>query len=157
MEFLKGMRTDSRGIVLYYSLYLLRRSVLIVTLVILHEYTALTMLIFIILTLLTMVSHVVMEQQFVSDRANILDRACETVIYLACLIQIAQLSYFEIASATAVIDASRALTIFGYVNLGLVGFFSLLVTLMILGTTLRKVLKIFYSWIKHRLALRRKK
>jgi hypothetical protein len=49
------------------------------------------------------------------------------------------------------------LTNFGYVNLGLVGLFSLLVTLMILRTTLKKVLKIFYNWIKRRLALHRKR
>ena len=57
-----------------------------VALVFLHEYKALTILVFVNLTFLTMLGHVVMQKPFLSERANWLDRVCEIVIYLACMI-----------------------------------------------------------------------
>jgi len=66
VEFLKGMRHDSKGIMFYYTLYLLRRSFLIVTLVFLHEFKALTIIIFLNLTFMSVLGHVVMQKPFLS-------------------------------------------------------------------------------------------
>ena len=68
-----------------------------------------------------------------------------------------QISYFEVADDRADIQASKALLFFGWANLALVGIFCPLVTLLISGHTLFKVLRIIYNAIKAFINWRRKK
>lgn len=89
------MRTDSPAIMLYYVLQVTRRSLLVITLVLLHEYSALTTTIFMHLTVGTLIGHVVMRYVHTSKSVDRLDRICEVIIYLASCVQMAQIGFFE--------------------------------------------------------------
>ena len=77
------MRTDQPAIMVYYALFVTRRSLMVATLVLLHEYSAVTVTIIMHLTVATALGHVTMGPVHASRRVDMFDRTCEMVIYLA--------------------------------------------------------------------------
>ena len=90
IEFLKGLRTDQIGIMTYYSLYLFRRILLVFAIVFLNDNPALLLVIYLVSSFLNII-YMRVSSTFNSDSANLLDKVCETVLYLACMVQMASL------------------------------------------------------------------
>lgn len=80
------MRPESISIYTYYTVYILRRLILVICLIQLHENPSLTVMIALILTFAMAIHHVMMRHPYNDTISNILDRLCEFTLYLASLI-----------------------------------------------------------------------
>lgn len=86
VEFLKGMRTESTGIQSYYLFYVLRRSALVPVFVLLQDSPEMITHSFLLLVLMAALLQIEMKQPFQDASAAWLDRACEAILYIACLV-----------------------------------------------------------------------